>query len=376
MRTNIKRTLALTAFIAAALALPHSAVADPPSCTGSHADSVSPADKTSAGVKPFTDSYTVTITSPECLNSAGLDALADTGIDLTVGVVGTPTFPPGSSVVEALGLLTFVSSPLHFTALSQDKVFDVDVAATAATTPGDYTYNIGGTGGVSGYGWGVNSGMLTVSVSEPSGGDTTPPVLTIAMPATCPATYTFGASVPIEVDATDAESVITAMSATINGDAFGTTTGLGTNSASVTGTLTPSTIGTYTLAATATSAGGTGTAGPCDIAVNYNFTWLPPISLGKTSKGGSTMPIKFSISDVDGNFVTDESVHVVVKEGTTEVFSAFFGEGASNVRISETDMQYIVNFQTASGVHTYTVCVYFDGVGGEVLQGTKTFSTR
>jgi hypothetical protein len=376
MTTHIKRALALTAFIAAALALPHTAVADPPPCTGSHADSVAPADNTIAGVKPFTGSYTVTVTSPHCLNDSGLDALAGAGIDLDVGVVGTPTFPVGSSEVEALGLLTFVSSPLHFTALMQDNAFDVGVAATAATTPGDYTYNIGGTGGVSGYGWGVTAGMLTVSVSEPSVTDTTPPVLTIASPATCPATYTFGASVPIEVDATDAESVITAVSATTNGDAFGTTTGLGTNSASVTGMLTPNMIGTYTLAASATSAGGEGTAGPCDLVFNYNFSWLPPISLGKISKGGSTMPVKFTISDADGNFVTDESVHVVVKEGATQVFSAFFGEGASNVRISQTDMQYIVNLQTASGAHSYDVFVYFNGAGGEVLQGTKSFSTR
>ena len=377
MKTNIKRTLALTAFIAAALALPHTTVAGgPPDCTGSHVDHVTPADKTIAGVKPFTDSYTVTITSPDCLNSTGLDALAGTGIDLTVGLVGTPTFPAGSSEAEALGLLSFVPTSLHFTALSQDQMFDVNVAATAATTPGDYTYLIGGTGGVSGYGWGVNAGMLTVSVSEPSVTDTTPPVLTIASPSTCPATYTFGASVPIEVNAVDAESVITAMSATINGDAFGTTSGLGTNSASVTGTLTPSTIGTYPLAASATSAGGTGTAGPCDIVVNYNFNWLPPISLGKISKGGSTMPIKFTISDADGNFVTDTSVEVVVKEGATTRMAAFYGTGASNVRISETDMQYIVNFQTASGVHTYDVFVYFAGVGGQVLQGSISFTTR
>jgi hypothetical protein len=376
MKTNIKRLLALTAFVGAALALPHTVAGGGPSCTGSHADHVAPADKTIAGVKPFMQSYTVTVTSPACLNDNGLEALADTGIDLDVGVVGTPTFPAGSSVAEALGLLTFVSSPLHFTDLSQDKTFDVNVNVLAGTTPGDYTYNIGGTGGVSGYGWGVNSGMFTVSVSEPSVTDTTPPVLTIASPSSCPATYTFGASVPIEVDAVDGESAITAMSATINGDAFGTTTGLGTNNASVTGTLTPSTIGTYTLAASATSAGGTGTAGPCDIAVNYNFNWLPPISLGKISKGGSTMPIKFTISDADGNFVTDTSVEVVVKEGATTRMDAFYGTGASNVRISETDMQYIVNFQTASGVHTYDVFVYFAGVGGQVLQGSISFTTR
>jgi hypothetical protein len=104
--------------------------------------------------------------------------------------------------------------------------------------------------------------------------------------------------------------------------------------------------------------------------------WLPPISLGKTSKGGSTMPIKFTISDFNGNFITDTSVEVVVKEGATTLMDAFYGTGASNVRISETDTQYIVNFQTASGAHSYNVFVYFAGVGGQVLQGTTSFSTR
>lgn len=366
MTTHIKRALALTAFIAAALALPHSVIAS--------ADSVTPADKTITGITPFSDSYTVTVTSPSMLNPAGDAALAAGGIDLTV-VADVSTFPVGSSAAEAAGLLSGVPTVLHFTALSQPKTFLLTATAVAGTTVGDYTYSIHGLS-PGGYGWGLSSAMLTVTVAEPSGGDTTPPDVTIASPASCPAAYTFGQDVPIQVDAVDAESVITAMSATINGDAFGTTSGLGTNSASVTGTLTPSTIGTYTLAATATSAGGTGTAGPCDINVSYDFTWLPPISLGKTSKGGSTMPIKFSIRDADGNFVTDESVHVVVKLGATEVFSAFFGQGASNVRISETDEQYIVNFQTASGIHIYTVEVYFVGVGGEVLAGTINFSTK
>lgn len=310
------------------------------------------------------------------MNKDGDDAIAAGGIDATVGVVGTPIFPAASSTAEALGLLSFVSSSLHFTDYMQGKTFDVHVTTTAATTPGDYTYSIGVTGGVNGYGWGVTQANLTVTVTAPTTIDKTVPSVTIAMPASCPATYTFGQSVPIEVDAVEDMSPITAMSATINGDPFGTTSGLGTMNASVSGTLSPSTIGAYVLAATATSAGGSGTAGPCEIDVNYNFTWLPPISLGKTSKGGSTMPIKFSITDADGNFVTDESVHVVVIEGATQVFSAFFGQGASNVRISETDMQYIVNFQTASGTHSYDVSVYFAGVGGQILQGTKTFMTR
>jgi hypothetical protein len=365
MTTHIKKALALTAFIAAALALPHSAIAS--------ADSVTPADKTITGVKPFSDSYTVTVTSPSSLNAAGLAALAGGGIDLTV-VADVSTFPVGSSAAEAAGLLSGVSTVLHFTALSQPKTFLLTATTVAGTTPGDYTYDIHGLS-PGGYGWGVTSAMLTVSVSEPSTTDTTPPVVTFASPSTCPAAYTFGDSVSIEINAVEDLSPITAFDATINGDSFGSATGLGALSTQISGMFTPSMIGTYTVAATATSAGGTSDAVSCDINVNYNFMWLPPISLGKTSKGGSTMPIKFTISDVNG-FVTDTSVHVVVKEGATQVFSAFFGEGASSVRISETDMQYIVNFQTASGAHNYTVEVYFDGVGGEVLQGTTTFSTR
>ena len=104
--------------------------------------------------------------------------------------------------------------------------------------------------------------------------------------------------------------------------------------------------------------------------------WLPAISLQKTSKRGSTMPIKFTISGVNG-FVADQSVEVVVKEGATQLMHAFYGAGASNVRISETDMQYTVNFQTASGAHTYTVYVYFDDLNGDPLQqATSSFTTR
>jgi hypothetical protein len=352
------------------LALAHSAIAAP--------DSVAPADQTISGTKPYTDSYTVTVTSPSMLNNAGDTQLANGGINLTVSA--TPlTWPSGSSSTQAAGLLSGPGVPpalavLNFTAVSQDRSFLLTVTTTAGTIPGDYTYDIGGAS-PGGYGWGVTTAMLTVQVAEPTVSDTTPPAVTFASPATCPATYTFGQSVSININAVEDMSPITAFTATINGDAFGSATGIGTQSANINGTFTPSMIGTYTVAASATSVGGTGNAS-CDLNVNYDLTWLPPISLGKTSKGGSTMPIKFAIRDASGEFVTDDSVHVIVKEGATEVFSAFFGEGASNVRISETDEQYIVNFQTASGVHNYDVLAYFDGVGGEVLQGTKTFSTR
>jgi len=95
----------------------------------------------------------MTVTSPGKLNHNGDDALAAGGIDATVGVVGTPTFPSGSSASEALGLVSFVPSSLHFSDYMQGKTFDVDVNVLAGTTPGDYTYFIGVTGGVNSYGW-------------------------------------------------------------------------------------------------------------------------------------------------------------------------------------------------------------------------------
>jgi hypothetical protein len=53
----MKKSLILSTLALGCLALAHSAIADP--------DSVTPPDKTITGVKPFSDSYTVTVTSPK-----------------------------------------------------------------------------------------------------------------------------------------------------------------------------------------------------------------------------------------------------------------------------------------------------------------------
>ena len=55
-------------------------------------------------------------------------------------------WPGGSSEAQALALLSFNPLFLHVTDLSQDNTFDVNVTTTATTTPGDYTYTIGGSG--------------------------------------------------------------------------------------------------------------------------------------------------------------------------------------------------------------------------------------
>lgn len=192
-------------------------------------------------------------------------------------------------------------------------------------------------------------------------------------------------AVNIAFTATDAESVITAVSADVNGKMVNLTTieGLGTNSVNASGTYTPGSddpIGTYTVTAHATSAGGTGD-GTATFNVNYIISFLPPLSLGKTNKGGSTVPIKFTARDCNGGFVHDESVKVVVQEITNgvdvEQLSGVFGEGASFVRIDDEVSQYIINFQTSSGAHNYRVDVFFnDFTDTPFKQEGKTFSVR
>ena len=182
---------------------------------------------------------------------------------------------------------------------------------------------------------------------------------------------TAGVAVPIEVSASDAESEVTSVAADVNGTNVPLSYTAG-NNVIATGSYTAGGIGVYTVNASATSAGGTGTASEVSFLVKYNTLWLPPLALGKTSKGGSTIPIKLTARDCEGGFVHDESVKIAVYEGSVEKFVAVFGEGSDFVRIDDLDGHYITNFQTAAGQHTYTVKVYFN----DVLHASLNFSVR
>jgi hypothetical protein len=216
--------------------------------------------------------------------------------------------------------------------------------------------------------------------------DTTPPVVNITEPGDG-SSKTFcsgGTTVSIAFEAVEDASPITALEANVNGESVAlATSGIGTESASATGSYNVMSIGTFTLTASATSVGGTGDA-TADFNVNYNSSWLPPLSLGKTSKGGSTIPIKFTVRDCDGGFIHDESVKVVVYEvlHNSEPISleGVYGEGSSAVRIDDVAGQYIINFETAPGAHNYRADVFFSGIKDNVpdwiLQGSKQFSVR
>lgn len=331
-----------------------------------------PRTKTVAGPWPVTSHYTVSVTSPSRLTAAGQAALA-AGIT-TPMVVSVDAVPEGTTLAAAEPLISVSPSFLVFHDLSETLQVEVTVSAPAGTPVGDYVFSVQADP-PAGYGWGVSSHTLSLTVSDGSGTtDVTPPQVVITAP-TAGQSFTFclgGTTIPVGIDAADPESLVTAIMATIGTTSVVLPAFTPAHVVSLSTTQMLSDIGAYTLSAWATSAGGTSAPVQQAFSLDYTLSFLPPLSLGKTSRGGSTMPIKFSARDCTGVFVSDTRVRVVVLEGATTVFSAVYGEGTSNVRIDTLAGHYITNFQTAAGVHTYTVRVYF----GSVLQGTTQFSVR
>jgi len=98
------------------------------------------------------------------------------------------------------------------------------------------------------------------------------------------------------------------------------------------------------------------------------------VSAGRTLNGA--VPIKFAAKDCQGKFVADTSVRVEVweatQQGPAKQFAAVYGDSSDAVRINEDEAHYITNFKPASGSHTYTVKVFFNGF----QQASTTFTTR
>jgi hypothetical protein len=331
--------------------------------------------KVIAGTLPVTGAYDLTVKSPANLNHSGELALPN-GI-VTELEITAADFPTAGSEAEALSLVSLATQTLTFTALSQEQTVGVSVNASAGTTPGEYTFVIRARP-PSGIGWGVSSGhTLNLMLSAPiSTADITPPVVSFTAP-TDNQQFLFcsgGTPVSLNISANDAESFVTAVFASVNGGPVALSTFTAANSVVTGGTYTATDLGVFTARAWATSAGGTSDpdAAKLQFGVNYSVSFLPPLSLGKTAKGGSTMPVKFTVRDCNSTFIADQRVTVRVYEGATQKFSATYGDSSSQVRIDTVAEQYITNFQTATGAHDYTVKVSFNGLD----QATATFSVR
>jgi hypothetical protein len=415
MKNFAKSSIKLTALaLAAASVLGTSAFA---------ADSASydPASTQAAGYsnQPITKSFTLKIKAPSSLNDKGDGDLTgnavlkpngtvqfpanEPGIEVAINASVIP--PTGVSTATALGYLAVSENTWNCLALSEEKSITVTLSIPAGAAAGDYVYTISGNPGDTGLGWGGGGHSLTASVAQYAPAenavfvlDETAPTVNVTAPTATAFTYvTGGTPVSVAFDATELESPITSLTAKIGETPVTvSSTGLGTTSASATGSATVATIGSYTLTATAANTRALPAGNPdnlsanlsgsatVDFTVNYDMSncWLPPLSLGKVSKGGSTVPIKFTAKDVNGLFVADNSVQVKVNEIVFDsllgckdqvVTTGSFGAGSGAVRIEQIDPytgQYIVNFQTATGAHKYRVDVFFQGS----KQASKEFS--
>lgn len=190
--------------------------------------------------------------------------------------------------------------------------------------------------------------------------------------------------------ATSASGPITAVAVAIDGvTQTPVLTGGGTANVTGTGTISYTAGGSHTLTVTAMNADGSASGSTtfsiqqAPAPVCRNLYWLPPISLDNTIEGGSTMPIKFTLT-CKGCFVRDTAVLIAIYE----IFAdGSFGEPViypygSNGNPNPPDyaingQHYQLNFDTAKGVHRYRIEVYRPLADGSFqVLGTKDLLTK
>jgi len=186
-----------------------------------------------------------------------------------------------------------------------------------------------------------------------------------------------------------AASAVTAVTVAIDGVAQNpVVSGLGTASVSGSGTISYTAGGAHTITVTATNADGSASASrtftvqQASAPVCRNLTWLPPISLDNTAEGGSTVPIKFTLT-CRGSFVRDTSVLIAIYEvyadgsfGDPTIYP--YGNGSPNPPdYAIAGNHYHLNFATAKGTHRYRIEVYLPRPDGSFqVLGTRDLLTK
>jgi FG-GAP-like repeat len=198
--------------------------------------------------------------------------------------------------------------------------------------------------------------------------DKTPPVLT--MP-TLAASYLLNSSLTLTFGATDALSGLATMQATLNGVPI-------TSGSTV--TLTHLATNTFTL--TATDVAGNTSTQTATFAVVYNFIgFLPPIPNDGSGlfKLGSTVPVKFQLTDAKGTIVSTAVARLTIQmiSGTTLLGTPIDATASGSADVGDLfrfdTTQYIFNWST-KGVSTGTWQLQArldDGTVHTVVMGTK-----
>lgn len=359
------------------------------------------------GNQPLLETYTLTVTGPHTLPA---------GSSVTVPLVFSVLKAP-SGATDALSFVSASPSSLTFTAPSQQVTTVITVNVPLGNYAGDYAWLIKPSG------WPAslnvttdpgatinatvapavtNSGIKpTVVITSPISGSLytyvaqtgIPVVFEIGFTAMVAAGGTFIDSVSVKI-AGPSLFDLPALPVTYSVGGVGTLSATG--SVMSPGLTEP---GIYTITAIATNKAGV--SEPFSITIKIvvdnttpppppppafcaNIEWLTPISHDSVVKGGSTMPIKFTLS-CDGKFVRDESVVIAIYEvypnGTmsTPVFYPYGKAGPNPPNYSINGHHYHLNFPTAVGTHRYRIDVYHPfstpGTTPQLL-GTKDLVTR
>ncbi|GAB1488059.1 hypothetical protein MASR2M8_05020 [Opitutaceae bacterium] len=321
----------------------------------------------------------VTLTALQPLNNAVYD--------LTLGQ--SLTVPLDARALSTYGPITSFTATLNGTpvaGLSTTGLNTLQARATGAvgiTAPGSYTVV---------YTASNVSGPVSRTVNFTVNGITPPPVVTIGQPAvdTVVERYTGDAPsvVPFTFQANSPYGPIQSVSVTLDGQPVSaTTSGLQTSNATGSGNFNVTTPGTYTMVVTASNGGAVASASRTFTVVetapplNYTLNWLPPISTGVAVEGGTTVPIKFTLTNSNGATVSDQNVIIAIYEvfpNGTSSNPVLFPYGTSGPAAPDYAISggvYQLDYATADGAHVYKVEVYSASSSSAVLLGAKQLTT-
>lgn len=246
-----------------------------------------------------------------------------------------------------------------------------------------------------GCGVGAADVIFTITVTEPTAVDTQWPDVQITSPSTggkfllhAPINVIFTAKDPLEAGA---GTGVTAVRASISGcnGAFSQNIDdldkdplppVGANVlVTAKSTIDANWIGTFALKAEADDAANHTGEASISFSVGVGVSTLPPISVpGRQFKAGSTVPIKWKITDANGFPMEPKAgIKVTVISPSSQEEDRYAGDGAENIRWELDEFgnadQYITNYQiNETGTYTVKISVP-DQCGSDAEQGEFTF---
>ena len=205
---------------------------------------------------------------------------------------------------------------------------------------GDLTLNLDSNGD------GVTDSNIQPSavLSGSQSADITPPMLIMPLLAS---TTILNATATLSFSATDSESGVASVMATLNG--VGVTNGQ---------TIAFSKLGDNVFTLKAVDNAGNPRVHELRFSVVYNFSgFLPPVKIDNSGlyKLGRTLPVKFQLTDASGSFISSASAQLFVAKiqdntvGTDEIaLSTGNADNGNNFRYDSTSHQYIFNLYTGT----------------------------